>query len=330
MRDQQASGPAIADLPEGTTFTGFYLAQDLELSPFSDPARGSYLRLRLRDQTGAIEARLWEDAENAFQEIAPAAVIKIQGVIERYQGRKQVKILRWRMARPEDGFQADDFLPSTTRDRDQMLASISQAIDAIRDAHLQSLLRSFYDDPQFVDRLREAPAAARIHHAYMGGLLEHIYEVLSLAEALCQLYPQIDHDLLVAGILLHDIGKLEEYEWGLGTTHTDEGRLIGHIALGLERLSRAIASIPDFPPALSLALRHMLLAHHGEKQFGSPVRPKTLEAIALHHLENLDAQVNRFAGLIEQARRAGESWTPYDRRLDRSLYAGEAETEEEG
>ena len=180
-----------------------------------------------------------------------------------------------------------------------------------------------WTEPDFRARLMEAPAAKRIHHAYRGGLLEHLYEVLRLAEPLMELYPELDRDLLVTGILLHDIGKLEELTPDLETDYTDRGRLLGHVVIGSERVGEIIRRLEGFPEELALRLQHMILAHHGRYKWGSPRRPKTLEAVALHHLENLDTQVNRFRELLEAARARGLAWTDYDRLLGRSLYAGD-------
>ncbi|HHH81785.1 MAG TPA: HD domain-containing protein [Chloroflexi bacterium] len=185
-----------------------------------------------------------------------------------------------------------------------------------------SLVRTFYSDPNWASRLMEAPSARRVHHAHFGGLLEHTYELLLLAQPLVDLYPEIDADLLLAGILLHDIGKLEELSWGYDTDYTDEGRLLGHIVLGERLISRAIDAIEEFPGGRALEILHLVIAHHGRCEWGSPRRPKSIEAVALHYLDNLDAQVNRFKLLTEEARTNGDTWTPYDRMLSRSLYAG--------
>ncbi|MCP4387623.1 MAG: HD domain-containing protein, partial [Gammaproteobacteria bacterium] len=171
-------------------------------------------------------------------------------------------------------------------------------------------------------RYKQAPAARRIHHAYLGGLLEHTLEVLQLCNTVLDIYPKIDRSLLLTGALLHDIGKLREYVWDFDLDYSTEGRLLGHIVMTDEMITDALAGMPEFPPELILRLRHMLLSHHGRHEWGSPRRPKTLEAIALHHIENLDAQINRFHLLIQSAP-TGEPWTTYDRLLGRHLYAGD-------
>jgi 3'-5' exoribonuclease len=169
----------------------------------------------------------------------------------------------------------------------------------------------------------QAPAARRVHHAYLGGLLEHLVDVLTLCDTVISLYPGLNADLLRAGALLHDVGKLREYDWSRDIEYTDEGRLIGHIVIGVELVSDAIQHIPDFPEDLRLRVRHMLVSQHGRHEWGSPIRPQTLEAIALHHVENLSAQVNRFHSLLAARREPGAAWTMYDRLLGRQLYAGQ-------
>jgi 3'-5' exoribonuclease len=212
-------------------------------------------------------------------------------------------------------------LPSSKKDPQEMLNALQEHIDQINSPHLSSLIDAFYGDQNFLQLFSQAPAARRIHHAYIHGLLEHTLELLTLADTVLSIYPQIDSDLLVSGILLHDVGKVREYTWELDIDYTNEGRLVGHIVMADEMLSEAIRQITDFPVELALNLRHMVLSHHGRYEWGSPRRPKTIEAIALHHLENLSAQINRFTLLLDN-RPLGEEWTKYDRLLRRQLYSG--------
>ena len=317
-------GPWIVDLKDGDLFLGFYAISDLRLEPFRDPSRGKYLRLLLSDRTGSLEARAWEDGDNVAASLGAVQAAKVEGQIETFQSTLQARILRIRPA-GEGEVELSDLRPGTRRNVDTMLSELDRAVREMRDPFLSVLCARFLDDPEIRSALRLAPAAKRIHHSHVGGLLEHIYEVLLLCRPLIELYPQIDCDLLTAGILLHDLGKLQELTSGLSTEYTDEGRLLGHIILTTRDVEAAIQGIPGFPGDLRVRLLHMLLAHHGRYEWGSPRRPKTLEAVALHHLENLDGQVNRFAGLLESARLSGQAWTAYDSELGRSLYAGHEE-----
>jgi len=314
-------GPWIADLQAKDHFVGFYLARDIRLRSFRDPGRGRYLRMSLMDKTGSIEARVWENAEEVETILQQPAVVKVEGEVELFQDRPQVRVVRLRLAEPDESDKAD-LLASTKRDIDTMLGVIDRTIASIENKPIQRLLQHFFEDPSFRQAFRSAPAARRIHHAYLGGLLEHTFEILSLAAMLLDLYPEIDRDLLTAGILLHDIGKLREFEWELDFEYTDEGRLLGHVVPGAEMAADAAKQIEGFPAGLVIQLQHLILSHHGRYEWGSPRRPKTLEAIALHHLENLDGQVNRFLSLMQKARLAGQKWTSFDHLLGRSLYAG--------
>jgi 3'-5' exoribonuclease len=248
-------------------------------------------------------------------------VVKVAGDVEEYMGRTQLIVHKLRRAQDEE-YDLADFLPATEKDVPGMLAEVKAQVQRIENPHLARLIRLFYDNADFLGRLAQAPAARRVHHAYLGGLLEHLTEILALCDAALAIYPAIDGDLLRTGALLHDVGKLQEFSWDREIDYTDEGRLVGHVVLGDEALSQALAQLPDFPEELRLRVRHMVLSHHGRYEWGSPRRPKTLEAIALHHIENLSAQVNRFEQLLGARRGTGEVWTDYDRLLGRQLYAG--------
>jgi 3'-5' exoribonuclease len=314
-------GPWVIDLNAGDHFTGFYLARDVGLRSFRDPSRGQYLRMNIVDRTGSIEARAWEDAEKIVAWLQDAAVVKLEGEVEKYQDHIQVRVVQIRLAEEGESDHAD-MLASTQRDVEAMLKEIDECIEATEDKNLKLLLHHFFSEASFRRAFASAPAARRIHHAYLGGLLEHTYEILQLSRPLLELYPDIERDLLVAGILLHDVGKLREFQWELDIEYSDEGRLLGHVVPGAEMVATAARQIKGFPEELSIRLQHMILSHHGRYEWGSPRRPKTLEAIALHHLENLDGQVNRFHCLMVAAKQQGRSWTSYDHMLGRSLYAG--------
>jgi len=314
-------GAFIVDVHAGDRVTGFFLVRHKQLEPFRDRSRGEFLTLGLGDRSGQMLARVWEGASELAEQFAEGDVIKVAGDVEEYLDRTQLIINKLRRAEEQE-YDLADFLPATEKDVDEMFAVVQAAVESIHDPHLAALVRHFYADADFRARLAQAPAARRVHHAYLGGLLEHLTEVLTLGETVLKLYPEINADLLRTGMLLHDVGKLREYAWARDINYTDEGRLVGHVVLGDEMVSRVIEQTPNFPEELSLRVRHMLVSHHGRYEWGSPRRPQTLEAIALHHLENLDAQINRFRGLLAARREPGQAWTDYDRLLDRQLYAG--------
>ncbi|TFH35993.1 MAG: HD domain-containing protein [Anaerolineales bacterium] len=318
---QEEKGPWVSELGPGQEFIGFYVARNPRLEPFRDPTKGKYMRMQLVDRSGAVQARIWEEAEQASEQILDGIPLKIDGLIELYNEELQVQIRRFRPARSGE-VRREDMINTSRRDPEMMWLTVQEAIQQVKDPCLTALLRYFYDSLPTAARLLEVPAARVIHRSYMRGLLEHSYELLMLATPLLALYPEIDRDLLVTGILLHDIGKLEEYDFDFDISVTDAGKLIGHVVLSERMVSRAIRSIEGFPEKREQQLLHLVISHHGRYEWGAARRPKSLEAIALHHLDNLDAQVNRFNLLLAAARENGKTWTDYDRMLGRMLYAG--------
>lgn len=321
-------GPNLRDLRPDERFIGFYTIRNKQLEPFRDPTRGHFLSLTLSDASGQMIARIWEDAEAAAEELDRGQVIKVEGETETFQNRTQIRILRYRIARPDE-YDPRDFIPSSSLEPEQLLSEIRAHIEQISDPNLHSLVDYFFSDQAFLERFSQAPETQRVHHAYLGGLLEHTVETLAICRVVMSLYPQIDASLLLAGALLHDIGKTEEFSWDLDFGYTDQGRLLGHVMIADQMISQALRGLPDFPPTLALRLRHLLLAHHGRYEWGSPREPQTLEAIALHQAHELVAQVNRFSLLLER-KPPGETWTSYDRLLGRQLYAGEEDDDDGG
>ena len=314
-------GVFVADAHPGDRVTAFFIVQHKQLEPFRDRTKGEFLTLILGDRTGQLLARVWEGAPDLAATFEEGDIVKVAGDVEEYLGRTQIIVQKLRQA-ADDEYDLADFLPATEKNVDEMLAVVQAAIDGIQNPQLATLVKHFYADPDFRAQLARAPAARRVHHAYLGGLLEHLADVLALCDTVLGLYPEISADLLRAGALLHDVGKLREYSWGRDIDYTDEGRLIGHIILSDEMVARAMDQQPDFPEELRLRVRHMLVSHHGRYEWGSPRRPMTLEALALHHVENLSAQLNRFKSLLAARREPGQAWTVYNRLLDRQLYAG--------
>jgi 3'-5' exoribonuclease len=311
----------VAELQPGDRVTGFYLARRKQLEPFRDRTRGEFLTVVLADRTGQVLARAGEGATELAELFTEGDVVKVAGEVEEYLGRTQLIIQKLRKV-AESEFDLADFRQATQRNVEEMQAAVGAAIGRVQNPHLAALLRRYYDDPAFRQAFSQAPASRRLHHAYLGGLLEHTCEALALCDAVLAIYPNLDADLLLSGVLLRDIGKTVEYGWRIDLEITDAGRLLGHIVLGDEMISQAIAQMPDFPPELSLRLRHLVVSHHGRYEWGSPRRPATLEAITLHQIEELTAQVSRFEAVLGGRREPGEAWTSYDRLLGRQLYAG--------
>ena len=311
----------VRDLKEGDKVLSFFLVKHKQLEYFRDRTKGQFLTLTLSDKTGEVLARVWEQAPELAETFEEGDVLKVLGEVEEYLDRLQVIIEKLRPAK-EGEYELEDFLPHTERDIEEMLTMVRQTIASVENPHLRALLDQFFADEEFVTAFSRAPAARRIHHAYLGGLLEHTVEVIVLCQTVLTLYPQIHRDLLMTGALLHDVGKTKEFTYQRDIDYSDEGRLLGHVVLSDRMINERLAEIPDFPPELALRLRHLVVSHHGRYEWGSPRRPKTLEACALHYIENLDAQVNRFAQIIAARRDKAKPWTEYDSLLKRYLYAG--------
>ncbi len=311
----------VRDLKEGAKVLSFFLVKHKQLEDFRDRTRGQFLTLSLSDKTGQVLARVWEGAPEVAETFEEGDVVKVLGEAEEYLGRLQVIVDKLRPAQ-EDEYQLEDFLPHTERDIEEMLTTVRETIASVENPHLRALLDKFFADEEFVAAFSRAPSARRIHHAYLGGLLEHTVEVVALCQTVLTLYPQINRDLLLTGALLHDVGKIREFTYQRDIDYSDEGRLLGHVVLSERMITERLAEIPDFPPELALRLHHLVVSHHGRYEWGSPRRPKTLEACALHYVDNLDAQVNRFAQIIAARRDQTKPWTEYDNLLNRYLYAG--------
>jgi 3'-5' exoribonuclease len=321
-------GPWLRELVPGDQFVGFYILRNKQLEPFRDASRGYYLTVILQDRSGQLMGRVWEGGEELAEALQSGQVVKVQGEVETYLERVQARLLRIRPAEAGE-YDRRDLFPSSRRDPLEMLAELQTFLDGLQNPHLHALVMAYYGDEDFMAEFVQTPAAKRIHHAYLGGLLEHILEMLTLVKPVCRLYPDLDADLLTAGALLHDLGKVREIAWEPGIDYTTQGRLLGHVTITDEMVNTALSGLPEFPAALALQVRHMLLAHHGRYEWGSLRRPMTLEAIALHQLDDLVAQINRFQLILSQ-RQAGEAWSGYDHLLGHSLYRADPGEEASG
>ena len=306
---------------ENSPVMGFFVAANRQLRTKADGS--SYLSMTLSDASGQIEARMWE-AKDAG-EFASGDVIKIRGQVCRYQEKLQVKIDKLRRADPSaDAGEYDlgDFVPKTTHNIDALWAKLTAYVESFTEPHLRALLELFLADPAIASALREAPAAKALHHAWIGGLLEHIISLLDLCELAAGHYPEVHRDLLLAGAMLHDIGKLQELRWGTSFSYSTEGQLLGHITIGAGMIDAKLALLPDFPPRLRTLLLHIVLSHHGRLEFGSPKLPMTAEALLFHYLDDLEAKMQTLRSEFARALAGGASSaepTDYVRSLERPL-----------
>jgi len=279
-----------------------------------------FLRITLMNRTGRVEGTLWNQAEEAAPLCAPGALVRVAGRVATYQ--QEWKINRKSVSAVE-GPPPDmaGFLPSSARDPEEMAEELHRTIRGVRNPFLRRLLESLFRDPEIWDRFSRAPAAKSMHHAFLGGLLEHSLSLAGLARTAARHYPFLDADLLTVGALTHDLGKAWEISPEVGFEYTDEGRLLGHIQIGMSVLERKIALIPEFPPPLALHLKHMVGSHHGEPAFGALKPPMTLEAVCLNHLDSLDADMHGIREYMETATPENEQWTTYHRVHERYFFS---------
>lgn len=306
----------INQFKKGQSVEGFFLTREKAVNKTKNGSL--YLSLRLADRTGDIEARVWDKAADFGPLFEKDDFIKVQGEVDEFQGVLQLRILRLRKA---SGGEIDpaDFLPRTPKDVDSLLAEVREIVSSVRNPHLRALLESFLTDEEFLKKFKAAPAAKAMHHVYLGGLLEHTLSVLRLIRLVAPQYKAVDSDLILAGGFLHDIGKVDELAFERAFDYTDRGRLLGHITLTAEMIAKKIQALPDFPESLAMILKHLILSHHGEYVYGSPKRPKTLEALLLHHLDDLDAKMNAFTAWIEKEKDSPSRWTSYHKLFDRFI-----------
>ncbi|MEA5113579.1 MAG: HD domain-containing protein [Geobacteraceae bacterium] len=278
-----------------------------------------YLTLYMMDKSGEIEGRVWENVETIGARFEKNDFIFITAKATVYLGKMQLIIAELSRI-PDDKVNLPDFLPAGERNSDEMLDELASVVESCRDADLRRLLEAFFTDADFLDLYSTAPAAKGMHHVYLGGLLEHSLAVARLVDLITPVYPGLNRDLLVAGALLHDVGKVREMTYLRSFDYTDEGKLLGHISIGVEMVHEKISRIRDFPEELSMLLKHMILAHHGQYEYGSPKRPKTIEATVLNYLDDLDSKINGIRTHMRKETASQARWTAYHRLYDRYFY----------
>jgi 3'-5' exoribonuclease len=277
-----------------------------------------YLSLLLGDRTGEVDAKMWDNVAEVMDTFDRDDFVKVKGLLQIFQNRPQLTIHK--MARLEDSdVNLGDYFPSSERNPDEMFAELRGIISDIQNPHLHALLDAFMGDEKIARMYRSAPAAKTVHHAFLGGLLEHALSVCQLCRVTASHYKGIDLDLLMTGAILHDVGKTTELSYERTFGYSTGGQLLGHIAIGMQMLNDKIARVPDFPPKLRILLEHMILSHHGELEYGSPKVPVFPEALLLHHLDNLDSKMECMRAAIARDRNVDGCWTAYNAALDRSV-----------
>lgn len=313
----------VIDLSDGQVVVSHFLVREKEIRT-SVRTGTSWLQLELVDRTGAISGKMWENFAPLVQTFECDDVIQIRGRVKLFNGQKELTLEQIVPALERD-YELSDFLPHTKHDIEKMYAELRAAVVAIRNPWLKQLLASFVDDPVLASRLKRAPAAMTMHHAFLGGLLEHVISLIGLARAVSAHYQELDCDLLVAGAILHDIGKTEELRYARGIDYSTEGRLLGHITIGIQMVHDRIKAIPDFPPQLAVLLEHLIVSHHGTHEFGSPALPQTREAVALHFIDDIDSKMGTMRMTMDVASAIASSslWTDRNPSLRRALLRAE-------
>jgi len=277
-----------------------------------------YLALILGDRTGQLDAKMWDNVEDAIDAFEQDDFLKVKGLLNKYKNRFQITIHKLRRLGDSE-IDFSDYLPKTTKDIGELWKTLATFVASFRDPHLKSLVEAFMADPDIAEAYRNAPAAKTLHHAYIGGLLDHVVSLFRSCDLLCQNYPQVNRDLLLTGAFLHDIGKIHELTYNRSFSYTTRGQLLGHMIIELEMLQTKLADFPDFPQELKILVEHLIISHHGEYEFGSPKLPMFPEALMLHYLDNLDSKMESMRAHFEREAASESPWTGYNSSLSRPL-----------
>lgn len=308
----------IKDILDNQTVEGVFLVREVTKGETKNGK--PFLALTIMDATGEIAGRVWENAERYLDSCPPGATIRVKAQAQAYRGVLQLRVdhLEKCEVPPEE---MGALIPATSGDIPTMAAELLRLAKSIDNAPLRRLVLAFFTDREIFALFKKAPAAKYMHHACLGGLLEHTLGVTKTAAAVCTLYPKVDRSLLLAGAMLHDIGKLIEFNYEtIPYDYSSRGRLVGHMVLGIEMIQEKIAGLPGFPEESATHLQHLILAHHGRHEFGSPSLPMMLEAFVLNFIDDLDAKIDYITGLARKIEGADYQWTEYQRNLERFLY----------
>lgn len=295
----------------------FLLIRRLDLR--STRSGSEFLSTELGDKTASLSANIWEGFFELASKGRVGDVVKVAGTVEEYQGTLQIRVSSIRLAKPDDNVSPKDFLPKSKRELKEMQDEFNKRINANSNKFLKKLLKQIFNDDTF-ERFCTVPAGKAWHHAYIHGLIEHTLEIIKICELMCEFHPDLNKDLLVAGAMLHDLGKIEELSFDSAFEYTDKGKLIGHIVIASNLVRDEVKKISGFPQELENNLIHLILSHQGKLEHASPVVPKTAEAIALYQADELSAKVNAYKNVIDTEIRAGSNWTRYIQLAETDLY----------
>lgn len=305
----------IKDLAEGNRVQGIYLCKQ---KTSTETKNGKpYDNVILMDKTGTLDCKVWDPYNPGIREYEAGDFIEVVGDVITFNNAKQAKLVRIRKAEDYE-YDPADYMPCTEKNIDEMFTSILKYIEGVQNPYLKKLLQMFFvEDEEFANRFKKTSAAKTVHHGFIGGLLEHTLSVTNLCNFYCESYPVLKKDLLITAAICHDIGKVREISEFPANDYTDEGQLLGHIVMGSEMVAEKIREIPDFPVKLGNELKHCILAHHGELEYGSPKKPALIEAVALNFADNTDAKMETFKELLQGT--DNKDWLGYNKFLDSNV-----------
>ena len=314
----------VSDIKDGDSVRDVFLVakKGKAVSRSGNP----YLIISLTDKSGDIEARIWDRASELDKNFDSGDFVAIEALANQYQGRPQLNVTLIDRV-DQQNVNLNDFLKSSGSDPLKVFSELVEVYKGIQNRHLRDLIFSFLDDEAFQETFKMTPAATDVHHAYVGGLMEHVLSVAKLAVKVVSHYSELDGDVLLAGVFFHDIGKVREISHERHFSYTDKGRLLGHIMMGCEMIEEAASRLKGFPDELKMRLKHMVISHHGQLEFGSPKLPQTREALVLHFLDDMDAKLNTIGEMIRGSQ--GKSWTDYNKFMGRIFYKGKLDDKDE-
>ena len=277
-----------------------------------------YLAVTLADRTGQLQANMWDNVSDAVNEFEQDDFVKVKGLVQKYNGRWQLTLHKVRKLGDTE-IDYSDFLPKTSKDIDQLWRTLGEFVESIENSWLKRLIKDFMADDAIATPYKNAPAAKTMHHAYVGGLLDHVVSLMTVCDLVARNYPQVNRDLLLTGAFLHDIGKIHELAYQRSISYTTRGQLLGHMIIELEMLHEKLSHIPDFPDELKILIEHLIISHHGQYEFGSPKLPMFPEALMLHYLDDLDSKMESMRAQFERESEQETAWTSYNASLARTL-----------
>lgn len=313
----------VTDLNLNTRINDIFFLKDVEFKVRRDK-KTIDMFFKIADKTGEIEAINWDVPNDRVEKLSKIEFARVQGYItkKKSDGTLQATVSSLTETPPLE-LDYSDYLPQSKKDLDELMNIVYSNIELIKNIYLKKLLKAFFDDQEFVEKFKKAPAATKVHQPYLGGLLEHTCNLVKICETMGDIYKEINREFLITMALLHDIGKIREYTYDRVIEYTDEGKLLGHIAIGLEMIDQKIKNLNNFPPDLELMIKHTLLSHHGRFEFGSPKLPSILTAIALHYADEIEAKISGFINIKEESGNFNEKWSKWIWWLERPVYLDE-------